>query len=73
MTDNEREELAYDIANHYVTNTSQAGVIAMAIDRIMDLLLKKGDDELLEMVPPSLVEVPTKTKKKRNKGKPQGF
>jgi len=73
MTDSEREEFVYDLANHYVTNTTKAGLIAMAIDRMADLLLKKGDDELLAMAPPELTIVPTKTKDKRNKAKPTGF
>ena len=73
MTDSEREEFVYDLANHYVTNTTKAGLIAMAIDRMADLLLKKGDDELLAMAPPELTTVPTKTKDKRNKAKPTGF
>jgi len=34
MTDNEREEFAYDIADHMLKSVSQAGIRAMAIDRI---------------------------------------
>ena len=35
MTDSEREEFVYDLANHYVTNTTKAGLTAMAIDRMI--------------------------------------
>ena len=73
MTDNEREEFAYDIADHMLKSVSQAGIRAMAIDRICDLLLQKRDDELVEMAPACLTVVPEKKKSKRNKAKPSGF
>ena len=73
MTDSEREEFVYDLANYYVSRTTKAGLTAMAIDRMMDLLLTKGDEELIAMAPPELVIVPQKTKNKRNKDKPAGF
>ena len=73
MTDSEREEFVYDLANHYVTNTTKAGLVAMAIDRMSDILLTKSDEELEAMAPPELLIVPQKTKTKRNKAKPFGF
>ena len=73
MTDSEREEFAYDLANHYVESTSKAGLTAMAIDRMMDILLTKSDDELLAIAPDNLIVVPQKKKDKRNKEKPKGF
>ena len=73
MTDSEREEFVYALANHYVSRTTKAGLTAMAIDRMMDLLLTKSDDELIAMAPPELVIVPQKTINKRNKDKPAGF
>ena len=73
MTDSEREEFVYDLANYHVSRTTKSGLTAMAIDRMMDLLLLKGDDELIAMAPPELVIVPQKTKNKRNKNKPAGF
>lgn len=73
MTDSEREEFVYDLASYYVANTSKAGLVAMAIDRMSDILLKLPDDELLETAPPELIKVPQKTKDKRNKAKPTGF
>ena len=73
MTDSEREEFAYDLASYHVIKTSKAGLIAMAIDRMMDFLLRLPDDELLEMAPDELIQVPQKTKDKRNRAKPKGF
>ena len=73
MTDSEREEFVYDLASYYVTKTSNAGLVAMAIDRISEILLRLPDDELLETAPHELVKVPQKTKDKRNKAKPTGF
>ena len=73
MTDSEREEFVYDLASYYVTKTTKAGLVAMAIDRISEILLRLGDDELVAAVPDELVKVPQKTKDKRNKAKPNGF
>ena len=73
MTDSEREEFVYDLASYYVTKTTKAGLVAMAIDRISEILLKLPDDELLETAPHELIKVPQKTKDKRNKAKPIGF
>ena len=73
MTDSEREEFVYDLANHYVTRTTKAGLTAMAIDRMSDILLLKSDEELIAMSPPELVIVPQSKKQKRNNAKPKGF
>ena len=73
MTDSEREEFVYDLASYYVTKTTKAGLVAMAIDRISEILLKLPDDELLETAPDELIKVSQKTKDKRNKAKPTGF
>ena len=73
MTDSEREEFVYDLANHYVTRTTKAGLTAMAVDRMCELLLTKSDRELEAMSPPELLIVPQKTKDKRRKEKPSGF
>ena len=73
MTDSEREEFVYDLANHFLTNVSKPGIFAMAIDRICDMLLQKSDEELEAIAPSCLITVPQKTKDKRNKAKPKGF
>ena len=73
MTDSEREEFAYDLANHFLSNTSKSGILAMAIDRVCDILLRKSDEELEAIAPSCLIVVPQKTKDKRKKAKPKGF
>ena len=73
MTDSEREEFVYDLASYHVTKTTKAGLVAMAIDRMSDILLRLPDDELLEMAPDELLKIADKTKTKRNKAKPTGF
>lgn len=73
MTENEREEIVYDIASHLLSNISQAGLMAVAIDRISDLLLQKTDEEIIDMAPSCLIAVSEKTKANRNKAKPKGF
>lgn len=73
MTDNEREEFVYDLANHFLSNTSKSGIFAMAIDRMCDILLRKSDEELEAIAPSCLITVPQKKKDKRKKEKPIGF
>ena len=73
MTDSEREEFVYDLASYHVTKTTKAGLVAMAIDRMSDILLKLSDEELLEVAPHELLQVSQKTKDRRNKAKPTGF
>ena len=73
MTEDEREEFVYDLASHYASNTTKAGLMAMAIDRMMDILLLKEDAELEAMAPPELLKVSDKRKKTRDKAKPKGF
>ena len=53
MTDKEKEEFVYDLANHYVERTSKAGLVAMAIDRMVDMLIDKDIEELIEIAPSS--------------------
>jgi hypothetical protein len=73
MTDSEREEFVYDLANHYVQGTSNAGLIAMAIDRMCEILLKYSDEELRKIAPPALVQISARKKELRNREKPKGF
>ena len=70
MTDNEREEFIFDLANHILSKSTRAGVWAMAVDRVSDLLSTRTDKELFEMAPSNLIK---KDKKKHNKSKPKGF
>ena len=73
MTDSEREEFVYDLASYHVTKTTKAGLVAMAIDRMSDILLKLSDEKLLKVAPHELLQVSQETKDRRNKAKPTGF
>ena len=65
MTQDEREELIFDIANEQLKLTSKAGVWAFAVDRVCELLSAKTDDELLAMH--------SHKKEKKKKHKAKGF
>ena len=65
-----REEFVFDLANHILKKSTKAGVWAMAVDRVCDLLSTKTDEELIDMAPDNLVIV---DKSKHNKNKPKGF
>jgi len=73
MEEYKREEFVYDLANHFVKSMPESGIFAMAVDRWVDWLLKKSDEELEEMAPRRLKHVSKKTKAKRKKHKPEGF
>ena len=49
MTDSEREELIYDIAQDQLKRTSSAGVWAFATDRLCWLLTEEPDDVLIKL------------------------
>ena len=65
MTQNEREELIFDLAHKRVKQLSQAGVFAMAIDQMCSLLSRETDEQLLKV---SLGYSPKKDKSKAGKG-----
>ena len=65
MTQNEREELIFDLAQHRVKQLSQAGVIAMAVDQMCSLLSRETDEQLLKV---SLGYAPKKDKSKAGTG-----
>ena len=54
MTQNEREELIFDIANHKVSQLSQAGVFAMAVDQMCSLLANESEERLIQIAPANL-------------------
>ena len=49
MTDSEREELIYDIAQEQLKRTTPSGVWAFATDRLCDLLSAEPDDVLIKL------------------------
>ena len=67
MTQKEREELIFDLAQYRVSKLSKAGLVAMATDQMCSLLANETDEQLLKV---SLGYQP-KTTKRNNKA--QGF
>ena len=66
MTDSEREELLFDIANQELKGRPQSFIHSLAVDRMADLLSGTPDDQLLAIA--------AKAKKKtKTKGKATGF
>lgn len=49
MTQNEREELIFDIAQQRVGQLSHAGIFAMAVDQMCGLLKQEPEEELLKL------------------------
>ena len=64
MTQKEREELIFDLAQYKVSKLSEAGVFAMAVDQMCTLLANETDEQLQKVTPANLY----KTKKY-----PEGF
>ena len=65
MTQKEREELIFDLAQHRVGKLSHAGIFAMAVDQMCELLSRETDEQLLKV---SLGYTPKKHKSKSPKG-----
>ena len=65
MTDSEREELIYDIAQDQLKRTSASGVWAFATDRLVWLLSEEPDDVILKLH--------SKIGNKKTKTKAKGF
>ena len=66
MTQDEREELIFDLAHHHLSKTSDAGIHAMAVDYLCQTFSKQTDEQLYEMAPSKLL-------KKNKLQKPKGF
>tara|TARA_B100001778_G_C18512509_1_gene594894 strand:+ start:206 stop:403 length:198 start_codon:yes stop_codon:yes gene_type:complete len=65
MTDSQREELIYDIAQDQLKRTTASGVWAFATDRLCWLLAEEPDDVL--------VTLHSSINKKKSKTKGTGF
>ena len=65
MTQKEREEFIFDLAQHKVRQLSDAGIFAMAVDQMCALLSRETDEQLLKV---SLGYEPKKDKSKAGKG-----
>lgn len=69
MTDSEREEFIFDLANHELKGRPKSFIHALAIDRLCDLLSKNTDEQLMKMAPDNLiVEKKRRAKHKKAKG-----
>ena len=60
MTPNEREEFIFDLAQHKVKQLSDAGIFAMAVDQMCNLLSLETDERLLELAPNKRTNTPPK-------------
>ena len=65
MTQNEREELIFDLAQHRVKQLSDSEIFAMAVDQMCMLLSRETDEQLLKV---SLGYAPKKDKSKSGTG-----
>jgi hypothetical protein len=54
MTQNEREEFIFDLAQHKVSKLSKAGVFAMAVDQMCMLLANESEERLCQIAPANL-------------------
>lgn len=70
MTDNEREEFIFDLANHELKGRPQSFIHALAIDRLCDLLSKNTDEQLIKIAPDNLI---VEKKKRAKHTKAKGF
>ncbi len=61
MTKGEREELVFKLAKDRVSKLNHAGMFAMAVDQMYDLLMLETDEQLLKV---SLGYAPKKRKRK---------
>ena len=52
MTQIEREELIFDLAQHKVKKLSEAGIYAMAVDQMCYILGLETNERLLRIAPP---------------------
>jgi hypothetical protein len=67
MTQNEREELIFDLAQYRVSKLSKAGLVAMAVDQMCLLLSNETDEQLLK------VSLGYQPKENKNKNTAKGF
>ena len=70
MTDSQLEEFRYDVAHALLKEMSKGARFQMALDKMLDLLEHKTEQELCEMAPSTVV----KQKKPKDKSRmKQGF
>ncbi len=69
MTDSQLEEFRYDVAYALLKQMSKGSQFQFALDKMIDIIADKTEDELCEMAPSEVVI----QKKPKNKSKATGF
>ena len=69
MTDSQFEEFRYDVAYALLKEMSKGARFQMALDKMLDILEHKTEQELCEMAPSVVV----KQKRPKDKSKAKGF
>ena len=69
MTDSQLEEFKYDVAHALLKEMSKGARFQMALDKMLDLLEHKTEQELCDMAPSTVVI----QKKPKDKSKAKGF
>ena len=67
MTDSELEEFRYDVAFALLKGMSKGSQFQYALDKMLELIQNKTEDELCEMAPSEVIKH-KKPKDKRGKG-----
>ena len=69
MDSNQLEAFKYDVAHALLKEMSKGAQFQMALDKMLDLIQDKTEQELCDMAPSVLV----KQKRPKNKSKANGF
>ena len=67
MTDSQLEEFRYDVAHALLKQMSKGSQYQYALDKMLELIQNKTEDELCEMAPSEVIKH-KKPKDKRGKG-----
>ena len=67
MTDSQLEEFRYDVAYALLKEMSKGALHQMALDKMLDLIANRTEEELCEMAPSTVVKH-RKPKDKKRKG-----
>ena len=64
LSPKELEEFRSDVAHALLSKMSKGSQFQFALDRMLQLIAEKTEEELCEMAPPVVVKQPSKNKKK---------
>tara|TARA_B100000073_G_C23703383_1_gene561271 strand:+ start:265 stop:480 length:216 start_codon:yes stop_codon:yes gene_type:complete len=68
LSPKELEEFRSDVAHALLSKMSKGSQFQFALDRMLQLIAEKTEEELCEMAPPVVVKQPPKNKKKGGTG-----